>query len=58
MWLPRKERKLLAIYAKRVEGHNKDCEVSNDDLIALLSLKDVRELISLKSSLRAYPNNP
>jgi len=52
MWLPRKERRLLAIYAKRSESYNKDCEVSDSDLIKLLALRDVRELISLKSRLK------
>jgi len=52
MWLTRRERKLLAIYAKRSESYNKDCEVSDSDLIKSLSLRDVRELISLKSRLK------
>lgn len=51
MWLPKKERELLAIYAERAESYGKACEISNDELIKTLGLKDERELLTLKSKL-------
>ena len=52
MWLPKKERKLLAIYAERAESSSKTCMVSDSELIRLLDIERVRELFNLKSKLR------
>ncbi|MBN1805652.1 MAG: hypothetical protein JW837_10405 [Sedimentisphaerales bacterium] len=51
MWLPKKERELLAIYAERAESYGKACEISNDELIRTLGLESEEELFTLKSKL-------
>jgi len=51
VWLPTKERKLLAIYAERAESYGKAFMVSNEEIIKFLNLKDERELFNLESKL-------
>ncbi len=51
MWLPKKERKLLAIYAERAKNSGIACEVSSEEIIRLLDLRDELELFRLKTKL-------
>ena len=52
MWLPKRERNLLAAYASIVEINSKACEVSDNEIVNSLGLKDLRELYVLKTRLK------
>lgn len=52
MWLPKRERNLLAAYASIAEINNKACEVSDNEIVKSLGLRDLRELYVLKTRLK------
>jgi len=52
MWLPKRERNLLATYALSAEADSRACEISDNELVKSLQLRDLRELYMLKTRLK------